>query len=94
MHTFKSRRRPARRGTWDAYNQTPGAHARRNAKREAASIAGPAPEYPALAPIHGDWLGGCVNGRTVILRLMRGPEHRSDQWAAFTTPRPWFSQTS
>ena len=35
-----------------------------------------------MAPLHGDWLGGCINGQTVILRLMRDPHHRSDQWAA------------
>ena len=67
---------------WRSYNATPGAHARRRAAREAASIAGPAPAYPPTAPLHGDWLGGCVNGHTVIMRLMRDPQHRSDQWAA------------
>ena len=35
-----------------------------------------------MAPQHGDWIGGCVNGKTVIFRLMRDPKHRSDQWAA------------
>ena len=35
-----------------------------------------------MAPLHGDWLAGCVNGQTVIMRLMRDPHHRSDQWAA------------
>jgi hypothetical protein len=35
-----------------------------------------------MAPVHGDWLGGRINGRTVIIRLMRDPGHRSDQWAA------------
>lgn len=35
-----------------------------------------------MAPIHGDWLGGCINGHTAIIRLMRDPQHRSDQWAA------------
>ena len=35
-----------------------------------------------MAPLHGDWLGGCINGHTVIMRLMRDPAHRSDQWAA------------
>ena len=54
----------------------------RRAAREAASIAGPAPAYPPMAPLHGDWLGGCINGHTVIMRLMRDPQHRSDQWAA------------
>lgn len=48
---------------------------------DAARIAGPAPAYPPMAPIHGDWLGGCINGHTVIMRLMRDPTHRSDQWA-------------
>jgi hypothetical protein len=80
MPTFRSVHRP--RSRWAAYNATPGAHKRRNAAREAASIAGPAPAYPPLAPVHGDWLGGCINGKTVILRLMRDPQHRSDQWAA------------
>ena len=41
-----------------------------------------APAYPPTAPIHGDWLGGCINGHVVILRLMRDTKHRSDQWAA------------
>jgi len=49
---------------------------------DAARIAGPAPAYPATAPLHGDWLGGCINGHTVVVRLMRHPNHRSDQWAA------------
>lgn len=35
-----------------------------------------------MAPLHGDWLGGTINGHTVIIRLMRDPSHRSDQWAA------------
>lgn len=35
-----------------------------------------------MAPLHGDWLGGTINGHTVIIRLMRDPAHRSDQWAA------------
>ncbi len=77
MHTFKSPH-----GRWRRYNATPGAHARRQAAREAASIAGPAPSYPPDAPLHGDWIGGRINGKTVILRLMRDPGHRSDQWAA------------
>lgn len=76
MHTLQTPNR------WRRYNATPGAHARRRALREAASIAGPAPAYPATAPLHGDWLGGCINGHTVIMRLMRDPRHRSDQWAA------------
>jgi hypothetical protein len=77
MRTFKSPR-----GRWTRYNTTLGAHARRSAAREAASIAGPSPEYPPLAPLHGDWLGACVNGQTVIMRLARDSKHRSDQWAA------------
>jgi hypothetical protein len=77
MPTFQSSH-----GRWSRYNATPGAHKRRKAKREAASIAGPAPAYPPDAPLHGDWIGGTVNGKTVILRLMRDPGHRSDQWAA------------
>ena len=48
----------------------------------AKRIAGPAPAYPPMAPVHGDWLGGCINGHAVIVRLMRHPKHRSDQWAA------------
>ena len=48
----------------------------------AARIAGPAPAYPPMAPLHGDWIGGTINGHTVIMRLMRHPAHRSDQWAA------------
>lgn len=67
---------------WARYNATPGAHRRRQAKREAACIAGPAPAYPDRAPLHGDWIGGCVNGKTVIVRLMRDSGHRCDQWAA------------
>lgn len=74
MHTLQSR--------WQRYNATPGAYARRSASREAASIAGPAPAYPPMAPVHGDWLGGQINGHTVIIRLMREPGHRSDQFAA------------
>ena len=77
MHTFQSQQ-----GRWARYNATPGAHKRRSAAREAASIAGPAPAYPPEAPLHGDWIGGRINGRTVIARLMRDPSHRSDQWAA------------
>ena len=74
MRTLQSR--------WQRYNATPGAHQRRQRAREAASIAGPAPAYPAMAPVHGEWLGGRINGCTVIMRLMRDPHHRSDQWAA------------
>ncbi len=67
---------------WARYNATPGAHQRRRAAREAASIAGPAPAYPPIAPVHGDWLGGCINGHAVIMHLMRDPSHRCTQWAA------------
>ena len=74
MSTLQSR--------WARYNATPGAHRRRKLAREAASIAGPAPIYPPTAPVHGDWLGGRINGHTVIMRLMRDPAHRTDQWAA------------
>ena len=74
MSTLQSR--------WGRYNLAPGAHARRKLAREAASIAGPCPDYPPTAPVHGDWLGGCVHGQTVIFRLMRGHGHRCDQWAA------------
>jgi len=35
-----------------------------------------------MVPVHGDFLAGCVNGQTVVMRLMRDPHHRSDQWAA------------
>lgn len=76
MHTFQSPR-----SRWDRCN-TPAAKARRRASREAASIAGPAPAYPPDAPLHGDWIGGRINGHTVVMRLMRDPQHRSDQWAA------------
>ena len=75
-------------GRWSRYNARPGAHARRQAAREAASIAGPSPAYPPDAPLHGDWLGGTVNGCTVIMRLMRDPRHRSDQWAAEIDGQP------
>ena len=74
MSTLQSR--------WARYNATPGAHRRRQRAREAASIAGPSPLYPPTAPMYGDWLGGCINGHTVIMRLMRDPAHRCDQWAA------------
>ena len=66
---------------WARYN-TPANHARRRAAVDAARIAGPAPAYPPTAPVHGDWLGGCINGHVVIVRLMRDRQHRSDQWAA------------
>ena len=77
MRTFKS---PP--GRWPRYNGDPANHARRRAIIDAARIAGPAPAYPPTAPLHGDWLGGRINGHTVIVRLMRHPRHRSDQWAA------------
>ena len=83
MHTFKSTQ-----ARWRRYNATPGAHARRSAARDAARIAGPAPAYPPDAPLHGDWRGGTVNGCTVIMRLMRDPRHRSDQWAAEIDGQP------
>ena len=70
------------RSAWGRYNATPGAHARRSASREAASIAGPSPVYPSLAPLHGDWIGACINGQPVIIRLARDSRHRTDQWAA------------
>jgi hypothetical protein len=41
-----------------------------------------------MAPLHGDWLGGCIHGHTVIMRLMRDPAHRSDQWCAEIDGRP------
>ena len=55
---------------------------RAQATRERNRFDGPAPAYPPDAPLHGDWLGGRINGHTVIVRLMRDPRHRSDQWAA------------
>ena len=79
MPTLKSRRGIAP-GRWDRYNTTPGSHARRKAARLAASIAGPAPCYPATAPTAGEWWGGCINGQTVIASLIRDPGHRCDQW--------------
>lgn len=77
MPTFQSRP-----GRWVRYNATPGAHARRSAARTAAAIAGPSPAYPPSAPLHGDWVGGCIHGHTVIVRLMQDSRHRCDQWAA------------
>jgi hypothetical protein len=77
MPTFKSPH-----GPWSRYNSRPGSFSRRKAAREAAAIAGPAPAYPPTAPIHGDWIGGRINGYTIIIRLMRDPRHRCDQWAA------------
>ena len=35
-----------------------------------------------MAPVHGEWLGGRINGHTVIMRLIRNPHHRSDQFEA------------
>ena len=75
MPTLQSRRRTQRLNT-------PQARAKRRATLDAKRIAGPAPIYPAAAPIHGDWLGGQINGHAVIMRMMRHPRHRSDQWAA------------
>lgn len=77
MRTFQSPQ-----GRWARYNADPANHTRRRAAIDAARIAGPAPAYPPMAPMHGDWLGGCINGHTVIMRMMRDPQHRSDQWAA------------
>lgn len=78
MATFQSRSP----GRWAKYNADPENFKRRQAARDAARIAGPAPAYPPDAPLHGDWLGGRVNGHTVIVRLVREPHHRCDQWAA------------
>ena len=78
MRTLKSPR-----STWAGYNARPGSFRRRQAKREAASMAAPCPAYPADAPLTGDWLGGRINGCTVIMELVRLPGHRSDQWAAW-----------
>ena len=78
MPTSKSRRP----GRWAKYNSNLANFTRRRASWDAARIAGPAPAYPPEAPLHGDWLGGCINGHTVIARLARGPRHRCDQWAA------------
>lgn len=69
-------------GRWSRFNADPRNFARRRAAVDAARIAGPAPAYPPDAPLHGDWIGGRINGHTVIMRLMRDPKHRSDQWAA------------
>lgn len=77
MPTLKSRH-----SRWSRYNATPGAHARRHAALDAARIAGPTPAYPPDAPLYGDWLGGRIHGHLVVMRLMRDPAHRSDQWAA------------
>lgn len=77
MPTLKSLRGIAP-GRWDRYNAVPGNHARRKAAREAASIAGPAPCYPATAPTTGEWWGGCINGQTVIAALIRDPGHRGE----------------
>lgn len=46
-------------------------------------MAAPAPSYPSEAPLDGEWLGGRVNGCTVIMQMMRMPGHRCDQWAAW-----------
>lgn len=78
MATFQSRRT----SRWAKYNANPQNFRRRAESRDAARIAGPAPAYPPDAPLHGDWLGGRINGHTVIMRLMRDPQHRCDQWAA------------
>lgn len=69
-------------GRWAKYNANPDNFRRRQAVRDAARIAGPAPAYPPDAPLHGDWLGGRINGHVVVMRLMRDPRHRCDQWAA------------
>lgn len=76
MPTLQSRRRRTAR------LNCPQARSKRRATLDAKRIAGPAPVYPATAPVHGDWLGWQVNGHTVIVRMMRHPRHRSDQWAA------------
>jgi hypothetical protein len=77
MRTLKSRRH-----AWAAYNADPEAQERRQAKRIAAIAAAPAPVYPDLAPLTGDWIGGRINGQTVIVQLQREHWHRCDQWAA------------
>ena len=68
---------------WAGYNSRPGSFRRRQAKREAASMAAPCPIYPADAPLDGEWLGGRINGCTVIMQMMRMRGHRCDQWAAW-----------
>jgi len=73
---------------WAGYNGRPGSFKRRQAKREAASMAAPCPIYPADAPLTGDWLGGRINGHTIIMDLVRLPGHRSDQWAAWIDGQP------
>lgn len=78
MATFQSRRHTR----WAKYNANPANFKRRQAARDAARIAGPAPAYPPDAPLHGDWLGGRINGHLAVMRLMRDPQHRCDQWAA------------
>jgi hypothetical protein len=35
-----------------------------------------------MAPLTGDWIGGRINGQTVIISLQRETWHRCDQWAA------------
>jgi hypothetical protein len=78
MRTFQSPR-----NRWADYNARPGSFRRRQAAREAASMAGPCPVYPADAPLTGDWLGGRINGHTVIMALVRLPSHRCYQWCAW-----------
>lgn len=63
-------------------------HARRRARDDAARIAAPAPIYQhEMAPgSHtGEWIGGCINGVTVVYQLdapmptRRGVRPRCDQ---------------
>jgi hypothetical protein len=77
MATFQSRI-----GRWSRFNNNPEAVRRRSTAREEAIAALPAPAYPPDVPLQGDWVGGRVNGHTVIFDLARLPWHRSDQWAA------------
>lgn len=77
----------SRKGSWARHNCTPGAFARRKAAREAASRAGPSPEYPAtLRPgAHTDeWVEVRLNGCTVRIQLgAPGGKGRSDQRSAW-----------
>ena len=70
-----------------AWNQ-PHVRARKIARADAERLAAPAPIYPnELAPgtPTGEWIGGCVNGVTMIYRLdapmptRRGIRPRCDQ---------------
>lgn len=55
--------------------------ARLRARREAAILARPAPEYPPELPTSGEWLAGYVHGSLVVIHFHRDAKHRADQWA-------------